>query len=244
MSPRACRQADDLVVQGVVKKTKFQNSNQAGIGSNQTGILELTAEPYNFLEFYGLYVKLYIQIPKSWNELSPCQSRKKRHLFQNSSFSNWNATLQSYFLSRSFDRNGKCKAWSTKTTSNLTEKQPANHHSQKKRKCPAPLWNVGILEFWNFIISIYLYYYYSFSFSPSFLAQSNNFKPSPNTLLPDSKIPAFFASYVKLYIYPQTPPESTTKNPSQPYKHPAEPLPPAPPNKVTPNPCLICKVMI
>jgi hypothetical protein len=169
MSPRACGQADDLVVQGVVKKTKFQNSNQAGIGSNQIGILELTAEPYNFLEFYGLYVKLYIQIPKSWNELSPCQSRKKRHLFQNSSFSNWNATLQSYFLSRSFDRNGKCKAWSTKNHPKPYRKATRKPSLPEKTQMSGPSlerWNLGILEFYNIYISLLLLFILFFPLIP------------------------------------------------------------------------------
>ena len=147
MSPWACRQADDLVVQGVVKKTKFQNSNQAGIGSNQTGILELTAEPYNFLEFYGLYVKLYIQIPKSWNELSPCQSRKKRHLFQNSSFSNWNATLQSYFYPVRLTATASAKPSQQKPPQTL-QKSNLQTITPRKNANVRPL--SGTLEFWNF----------------------------------------------------------------------------------------------
>lgn len=92
-SPRAHRQADHLVVQGYVKKYKipiFQPRWNFGIANWNFGTTEKT---YNFLEFSGLYVRLYIEIPKSWNRLSPCQSRKKHHLFQNSSWNNWNANL-------------------------------------------------------------------------------------------------------------------------------------------------------
>ena len=178
------------------KIPRFQPRWNFGIANWNFGTTEKT---YNFLEFSGLYVRLYIEIPKSWNEVSPCQSRKKHHLFQNSSWNNWNGFLTE-ILSR--------LVWLSKCNASHSFVESCKKQGQQGQtpQSPAPLKTLGILEFWN-IYNIYIsLLLLLLFFFPCFPARFNNFKPIPNTLTSDSKIPAkhpFSSSICKVLHIPQ-----------------------------------------